>query len=69
MVGIAMIDYAESIHKIYELRRKAHDALLKKDWSTACDLADEIVVAARELKIFNMHQLELELELEQVKCN
>ena len=41
---------------------KAHDALLKKDWSTACDLADEIVVAARELKIFNMHQLELELE-------
>mgnify|MGYP003352625115 CR=1 FL=1 len=57
MVGIAMIDYAESIHKIYELRRKAHDALLKKDWSTACDLADEIVVAARALRMFSLNCL------------
>ena len=64
MVGIAMIDYAESIHKIYELRRKAHDALLKKDWSTACDLADEIVVAARELKIFSMNELNKTLQQE-----
>ena len=59
-----MIDYAESIHKIYELRRKAHDALLKKDWSTACDLADEIVVAARELKIFSMNELNKTLQQE-----
>ena len=56
-----MIDYAESIQKIADLRRQAHDAMLKKDWSTACDLADEIVIEARRLKIFSMHMLNEEL--------
>jgi hypothetical protein len=56
-----MIDYAESIEKITQLRRQAHDALLKKEWSKACDIADEIVVAARSLKILCMYQLEEEL--------
>lgn len=52
-----MIDYAESIEKIAKLRREAHDALLKRDWATACDCADEIVVCARAVKIFSMAQL------------
>jgi hypothetical protein len=58
-----MIDYAESIEKIAQLRRQAHDALLKKEWAKACDIADEIVVAARALKILCMHQLEEELRV------
>ena len=57
-----MIDYAESIEKIAKLRREAHDALLKRDWATACDLADEIVIAARAVKIFSMAQLNDELK-------
>jgi hypothetical protein len=54
-----MIDYAESIEKIAKLRREAHDALLKRDWATACDLADEIVVCAGAVKEFSMDQIEL----------
>lgn len=57
-----MIDYAESIQKIADLRRQAHDALLRKDWAMACDVADEIVVEARMLKILSMYQLNEELE-------
>jgi hypothetical protein len=53
-----MIDYAESIEKIARLRREAHDALLRHEWKTACDCADEIVVAARAVKLFSMSQLD-----------
>lgn len=52
-----MIDYAESIEKIAKLRREAHDALLKRDWATACDCADEIVVCARAVKIFCLGEI------------
>ena len=40
---------------------EAHDASLKRDWATACDCADEIVVCARAVKIFSMAQLGVEV--------
>ena len=56
-----MIDYGESIIKIQKLQREAHDALLKHDWQTACDKADEIIVAARAIRVFCMSHLNEEL--------
>lgn len=55
-------DYSVSLLNIIELRKKAQEACLKKDWKTVCDCADEIVVSARALKIFSIDQLEQELE-------
>jgi len=55
-------DYSEALIIIQELRKKAQLALLRHDWKTACDCADEIVVAARAMKIYSMDQLEQELE-------
>lgn len=57
-----MIDYGESIIKIKTLQREAHDALLDHDWQTACDKADEIIVAARAIRVFCMHELQKVLE-------
>lgn len=54
-------DYSVSLLTIAEMRKKAQAALLRHDWKTACDCADEIVVAARALKIYSMDQLEQEL--------
>jgi hypothetical protein len=53
-----MIDYGESIIKIKILQREAHDALLDRDWQTACDKADEIIVAARSIRVFCLSELE-----------
>ena len=53
-----MIDYGESIIKIQKLQREAHDALLEHDWQTACDKADEIVVAARAIRVFCLSELQ-----------
>ena len=47
-----MIDYSESLIKINYLRKKAHESILDKRWPDACDYLDEIVVAAREAKMF-----------------
>ncbi len=52
-----MIDYSDSLIKINKMRRKAHDAILKKDWATACDCMDEIVVAAREAKMYCLGEI------------
>lgn len=53
-----MIDYSESLLKIKALQREAQDALLARDWQTACDKADEIIVAARAIRVFCMHELQ-----------
>jgi hypothetical protein len=55
-------DYSVSLLTIMDMRKKAQLALLAHDWKTACDCADEIVVAARAMKIYSMDQLEQELE-------
>ena len=57
-----MIDYGENIIKIQKLQREAHDALLEQDWQTACDKADEIIVAARAIRIFCMNELQKALD-------
>ncbi len=57
-----MIDYGESIIKIKALQREAHDALLDHDWQTACDKADEIIVSARAIRVFCMHELQKVLD-------
>ena len=54
-----MIDYGESIIKIQKLQRQAHDALVARDWSRACDLADEIVLVARSIKMYCLSELEV----------
>jgi len=53
-----MIDYGENLIKIKILQREAHDALLDRDWQTACDKADEIIVAARAIRVFCLSELE-----------
>lgn len=57
-----MIDYGESVIKIRILQREAHDALLDRDWQTACDKADEIIVAARAIRVFCISNLQEALE-------
>ena len=57
-----MIDYGEGLIKIKILQREAHDALLDRDWQTACDKADEIIVAARSIRIFCMSHLQKTLD-------
>ena len=57
-----MIDYGEGLIKIKILQREAHDALLDRDWQTACDKADEIIVAARSIRIFCISKLQEALD-------
>ena len=52
-----MIDYGESLIKIKQSRKKAHDAILDRRWSDACDHLDDIVVAAREAKMFCLGEI------------
>ena len=51
-------DYGESLIKIQKLQREAHDALIAHDWALACDLADEIVLAARSIKMYCLSEME-----------
>jgi len=53
-----MKDYSEALIIIQELRKKAQDALLRHDWKTACDCADEVVVAARGMKMYALDKIE-----------
>ncbi len=53
-----MNDYAESLIKISEYRRKAQLAMLASKWSEACDYLDLIVEAANDAKIYSMEQLD-----------
>ena len=51
-------DYSEGMIRIRQLRQQAHDALLKKDWKQVCDIADEIVLAARSVKLYCLNEIE-----------
>ena len=50
-------DYSESLLTIQAMRKKAQEALLRHDWKTACDCADEIVFAAGGMRIYAIDQL------------
>jgi hypothetical protein len=52
-------DYSEGMIRIRQLRLEAHDALLKKDWKKAADLADEIVLAARSVKLYCLNEIDV----------
>ena len=52
-----MIDYADGIIQLAQLRQKAHYALLARDCATACNVADEIVKVASSIKLFCVYQL------------
>jgi hypothetical protein len=59
-MGIVMSikDYGESIIKIQKLQREAHDALNEKDWARVCDMADEIILAARSIRMHCISAME-----------
>jgi hypothetical protein len=52
-----MMDYADGIIQIAQLRQQAHSALLARDWAKACDIADELVKVASSLKFFCIYQM------------
>ena len=51
-------DYAQALLDIKALRSKAYEAMQTHQWAEACDLADEIIVAARKVKVYCLDQLE-----------
>ena len=51
-------DYAQALLDIKALRAKAYEAMQTHQWAEACDLADEIIVAARKVKLYCLDQLE-----------
>lgn len=53
-----MTDYAESTVVIVRLRRQLHDALLKKDWDAAAKLADRLALAAHQVRLYCLVQLD-----------
>lgn len=55
-----VMDYAEPIIKVEQLRRKAHDALQKREYGKAVDVADEIIVASRNIRAYCLDKLEKE---------
>jgi hypothetical protein len=52
-------DYSEGMIKIRQLRLQAHEALLKRNWKKAADLADEIVLAARSVKLYCLNEIDV----------
>ena len=53
-----MIDYSEGLIRIQQLQRAAHDALNEKDWARVCDMADEIILAARAIRMHCISAME-----------
>jgi hypothetical protein len=51
-------DYAESTVVIVRLRRQLHDALLRKDWDAAAKLADRLALAAHQVRLYCLVQLD-----------
>ena len=47
-----MMDYSELLLAIQQDHRRCHEALLKRDWGKAADLADAIQLQAAALKAF-----------------
>ncbi len=57
-------DYSISLLEIQQLRKKASEAAKLGQWSEVCDLADEIIVKCRALRIYCLDQLESKTQLE-----
>jgi hypothetical protein len=53
-----MIDYSEGLIRIIALQKEAHTAMLARDWEKTCNITDEIIIAARTIRIFCMSELE-----------
>ena len=53
-------DYAQALLDIKALRAQAYEAMQTHQWAKACDIADEIIVAARKVKVYCLDQLEQE---------
>lgn len=56
-------DYSITLLEIQQLRKRASDASKLGQWSEVCDLADEIIVKARALRIYCLDQLETQTQL------
>ena len=54
-----MNDYAQAFLDIKALRAQAYEAMQEHRWSDACDLADKIVLAAHEVKMYCLFQPEI----------
>jgi hypothetical protein len=49
-------DYSDSLITIYKNRKKAHEAILRKDWTAACDCFDVIILAADLGKLYCLQE-------------
>jgi hypothetical protein len=57
-------DYSISLLEIQQLRKKASETAKLGQWSEVCDLADEIIVKCRALRIYCLDQLESQHQME-----
>jgi len=55
-----MIDYSESLIAIKQMRKKAHDLILKRDYLSAYEALDQIQTASQHAKEWVKHQYQLE---------
>jgi len=58
-LGIKMIDYAEYALKIKKLEKEIHNLVLKRKYKEAELLATELVVEARQMRIWLIHTQEI----------
>lgn len=58
-MGIKMIDYAEYALKIKKLEKEIHNLVLKRRYKEAELLATELVVEARQMRIWLIHTQEI----------
>jgi len=58
-LGIEMIDYAEYALKIKKLEKEIHNLVLKRKYKEAELLATELVVEARQMRIWLVHTQEI----------
>ncbi len=58
-MGIEMIDYAEYALKIKKLEKEIHNLVLKRKYKEAELLATELVVEARQMRIWLIHTQEI----------
>ena len=58
-MGIEMIDYAEYALKIKKLEKEIHNLVLKRRYKEAELLATELVVEARQMRIWLIHTQEI----------
>lgn len=58
-MGIEMIDYAEYALKIKKLEKEIHNLVLKRKYKEAELLATELVVEARQMRIWLVHTQEI----------